>query len=95
MEPGDFSDHPAYPFRLSNRDLLRFGQLFLQQGTWDDRQVIPAHWVRSSTLPISHAGCRGAYGAMWWVTRAGVAWPGVILPDGSYSARGAAIIFAW
>ncbi|AHF79344.1 Beta-lactamase (plasmid) [Sodalis praecaptivus] len=89
MEPGVFSDHPAYPFRLSSRDLLRFGQLFLQQGRWDDRQVIPTHWVQSSTLPVSHAGCRGAYGAMWWVTRDGVAWPGVILPNGSYSARGA------
>ncbi len=26
---------------------------------------------------------------MWWVTRDGVAWPEVILPAGSYSARGA------
>lgn len=89
LEPGEFSDHPAYPFRLSSRDLLRFGQLFLQQGAWDQHPVIAAHWVRTSTQPISHAGCRGAYGAMWWVTRDGVAWPGVILPNGSYSAQGA------
>jgi hypothetical protein len=26
---------------------------------------------------------------MWWVTRDGVAWPDVLLPAGSYSARGA------
>lgn len=89
LESGDFSQHPAYPFTLSSRDLLRFGQLFLQKGRWNDQQVIPAHWVRTSTLPISHAGDRGAYGYMWWVTRAGVAWPEVILPAGSYSARGA------
>ncbi|WP_312836711.1 serine hydrolase [Pantoea sp.] len=89
LEPGDFSEHPAYPFTLSSRDLLRFGQLFLQQGRWGERQVIPARWVRTSTLPVSHAGDRGAYGYMWWVTREGVAWPEVILPAGSYSARGA------
>lgn len=89
LEPGDFSDHPAYPFTLSSRDLLRFGQLFLQQGRWGERQVVPAHWVRTSTMPVSHAGDRGAYGYMWWVTRDGVAWPDVILPAGSYAARGA------
>lgn len=89
LEPGDASDHPAYPFRLSSRDLLRFGQLFLQQGRWNDQQVIPQHWTRTSVLPVSHAGDRGAYGYMWWVTRDGIAWPEVILPAGSYSARGA------
>lgn len=89
LEPGHFSDHPAYPFTLSSRDLLRFGQLFLQRGRWNEQQVIPAYWVRTSTLPVSHAGDRGAYGYMWWVTREGVAWPDVILPAGSYAARGA------
>ncbi|RPD95892.1 class C beta-lactamase-related serine hydrolase [Candidatus Pantoea deserta] len=89
LESGDVSDHPAYPFTLSSRDLLRFGQLFLRQGRWNDQQVIPAHWTRTSTLPVSHAGDRGAYGYMWWVTRDGIAWPEVILPAGSYSARGA------
>jgi len=89
LEPGEFSDHPAYPFTLSSRDLLRFGQLFLQQGRWGDRQIIPQQWVRTSTLPVSHAGDRGGYGYMWWITRDGVAWPEVILPAGSYSARGA------
>ncbi|KAB8306234.1 class C beta-lactamase-related serine hydrolase [Erwinia endophytica] len=88
-EPGEFSDHPAYPFRLSTRDLARFGQLFLQKGDWNGQSVIPAAWVQTSTLPISHAGDRGAYGYMWWVSRDGVAWPEVVLPTGSYAARGA------
>ncbi|WP_437613472.1 serine hydrolase domain-containing protein [Erwinia sp. V71] len=89
MEPGAFSVHPAYPFRLSTRDLARFGQLFLQQGEWQGQQVLPASWVRTSTAPISHAGDRGAYGYMWWVSRDGIAWPEVMLPPGSYSAQGA------
>lgn len=89
MEPGEASQHAAYPFRLSTRDLARFGQLFLQQGQWQGTTVIPPAWVNTSTAPISHAGDRGAYGYMWWVTRDGVAWPETLLPAGSYSARGA------
>lgn len=89
LEPGEFSHHPAYPFTLSSRDLLRFGQLCLQRGRWGTQQLIPARWMHTSTLPISHAGDRGAYGYMWWVTRDGVAWPEATLPAGSFSARGA------
>ncbi len=81
--------HPAYPFRMSSRDLARFGLLFLNGGRWRDKQIIPRRWVRESTAPISEAGNAGAYGYMWWVARAGIHIPGVILPDGTYSARGA------
>ncbi|WP_413722501.1 serine hydrolase domain-containing protein [Sodalis sp. RH24] len=89
MEPGAHSRHAAYPFRLSTRDLARFGQLFLQQGHWRGKQIIPAQWVRQSLLPYSHAGDRGAYGYMWWLARDGVALPGCLLPSGSYFAYGA------
>ncbi|MBM3547601.1 MAG: serine hydrolase [Alphaproteobacteria bacterium] len=83
------TDHPAYPFRMSSRDLARFGLLFLREGRWGDRQIIPRRWVKESTAPISEAGNAGSYGYMWWVARAGIHIPGVILPEGSYSARGA------
>ncbi|NDL61746.1 serine hydrolase domain-containing protein [Acerihabitans arboris] len=89
MEPGALSRHAAYPFRLSTRDLARFGQLFLQQGMWRGQQIIPAAWVRRSLMPYSHAGDRGAYGYMWWLARDGVALPGCELPGGSYFAYGA------
>ncbi|XOK15517.1 serine hydrolase domain-containing protein (plasmid) [Agrobacterium tumefaciens] len=36
------SEHPAYPFSLSARDAARFGQLFLDGGRWNGRQIIPA-----------------------------------------------------
>ncbi|WID97185.1 serine hydrolase [Bosea vestrisii] len=61
------SRHPAYPFRLSARDLARFGMLFANGGSWEGRQVVPAAWVRESTT--AHAAtdrpARG-YGYMWW-----------------------------
>ncbi|MGD8499988.1 MAG: serine hydrolase, partial [Phycisphaerales bacterium] len=63
----NFSIHPAYPFLISARDTARFGQLFLQQGQWQGKQVIPAEWVRDSTRSYSQTGRRWrGYGYMWW-----------------------------
>ena len=82
------SRHPAYPFRMTARDLARFGQLFLDGGRAGGRQVVPAAWARLSVLPISEAGHRGAYGYMWWVARQGVMFPHAIVPEGSFAALG-------
>ncbi|KAA2212118.1 serine hydrolase domain-containing protein [Teichococcus oryzae] len=82
------SRHPAYPFRMTARDLARFGQMFLDGGRAGGRQVVPEDWVRLSTSPHSEAGHRGAYGYMWWLERAGVMFPGVLTPPGSYAAFG-------
>lgn len=89
VEPFTESRHAAYPFRLSNRDLLRFCQLYLQGGIWEKRQLLPAGWTRLCTLRNSEAGTHGAYGYMWWLERAGCGIPNVVLPDGSYFAMGA------
>jgi CubicO group peptidase (beta-lactamase class C family) len=85
----DTSVHRAYPFRLSTRDLARFGLLFLRGGRWRDAQVIPEKWVRMSVRPYSPAGERGAYGYMWWVARGDIHFPQMAVPEGTYSARGA------
>ncbi|SHG24192.1 CubicO group peptidase, beta-lactamase class C family [Kaistia soli DSM 19436] len=61
------SVHPAYPFMMSARDLARFGQLFLNGGTWDGREVVPAAWARLSTSALSQPpGHNSGYGYMWW-----------------------------
>lgn len=85
---GDDSVHPAYPFRLSTRDLAKFGLLFLRNGRWNDKQLIPKDWVAESTTSYSSAGGSGGYGYMWWVAADGKHFPGVSLPKASYSARG-------
>jgi CubicO group peptidase (beta-lactamase class C family) len=85
----EHSDHPAYPFRMTARDLARFGQLFLERGRAGGRQVVPAGWVAASVLPYSDAGTSGAYGYMWWVSRDGILFPNVVSPPGTYSANGA------
>jgi CubicO group peptidase (beta-lactamase class C family) len=81
--------HRAYPFRMSARDLARFGLLYLRGGRWNEVQVIPEKWVRMSVRPYSHAGDRGAYGYMWWVARDDIHFPQMSVPPGTYSARGA------
>lgn len=55
--------------RMSPRDLARFGQLFLQQGRWDGRQVVPADWVERSTRrhAVGWPDRYGAYGYLWWL----------------------------
>jgi len=85
---GKDSVHPAYPFELSTRDLARIGLLFLRGGQWNGQQLISADWIKTSTQSYSTAGSSGGYGFMWWVAVNGTHFPGVSLPEGSFSARG-------
>lgn len=86
---GSDSMHRAYPFRMTARDMARFGLLFLRGGKWNDEQVIPAAWVKESTTAWSDAGTSGGYGYLWWIAKSGVHFAGATLPEGGYSARGA------
>lgn len=71
LEPGT-SRWPAHTFRMSTRDLARFGQLWLQRGQWQGRQVIPAAWVdRASTPRSTLQGPGEGYAMMWWTHAAG------------------------
>ncbi len=62
--------HRSYKFRISARDLARFGQLFLRNGSWNGKQLIAESWIRESTSQHSLTGQKGSksgYGLMWWV----------------------------
>jgi CubicO group peptidase (beta-lactamase class C family) len=65
------SRHPAHTFRISTRDLARFGQLYLQEGQWAGRQILSADWVTESTRPHTDDGDGTGYGYMWWTYQAG------------------------
>ena len=65
------SRHPAHTFRISTRDLARVGQLYLQKGSWEGRQLLPADWVEESTQPHTDDGDGTGYGYMWWTYRGG------------------------
>ncbi|MCE7992040.1 MAG: serine hydrolase [Roseivirga sp.] len=73
FEP-DLSNHAAYLFKMSTRDLARFGQLYLDKGRWNGKQIVPKSWVAKSTAAFSddlgpNFAKRGGYGYLWWVNR--------------------------
>jgi CubicO group peptidase (beta-lactamase class C family) len=82
------SKHPYYGFRISARDLARFGQLYLQEGEWQDTQLIPADWVRESTAAHSEIGPDKGYGYLWWTGVNGGLFPHVQVKEHSYYASG-------
>lgn len=66
---GNSSDHQAFGFRMSTRDLARFGLLYLGKGNWDGQQVVPEEWVEQSTSNVVDIDIQGygLYGFNWWV----------------------------
>jgi CubicO group peptidase (beta-lactamase class C family) len=91
---GPDSIHRAYPFRMTARDMARFGLLYLRGGKWRAEQLIPSQWVRDSTTAYSVADGNArdnysGYGYLWWVAVNGNHYPKVEVPDGSFSAWGA------
>jgi CubicO group peptidase (beta-lactamase class C family) len=62
---------------LEIHDLAKVPFLFLKNGKWNGRQVVPGAWVTASVTPaVSVTGSRGAggdvqYGLLWWLYSAG------------------------
>ena len=54
---------------ITSRDAARFGQLYLNGGTWNGQQLVPADWVEESTSRQNGGpgDATGAYGYQWWV----------------------------
>jgi CubicO group peptidase (beta-lactamase class C family) len=58
---------------LAPRDLARLALLYLRDGKWNGRQVIPAAWVERSTQPLvkdvspEDPTNNVGYGYQWWV----------------------------
>lgn len=70
----DASQHPAYLFSISARDLARFGHLYLCRGSWAGSRLLSEDWVARSLHPHSPAthgyeAYAAAFGWMWWVMR--------------------------
>lgn len=54
---------------ISAVNMARFGQLFLQQGRWGERQLLSREWIEAATRPqiVPNDGSnRAPYGFNWW-----------------------------
>ncbi|PKR55771.1 serine hydrolase domain-containing protein [Thalassospira marina] len=50
----------------TGREWAKLGQLYLQDGVWNDTRLLPEGWVAHATTPAPHAP-NGIYGAHWWL----------------------------
>ena len=68
----------AGQLRLRPADLLKIGQLYLDNGRWQDQQLVPAEWIAASIAP---SAASDSYGFLWWLEKT---------PSGesAYAARG-------
>lgn len=80
------SRHRAAMFRMSGRDLARFGQIYLRGGRLNGARILPESWIDRITteaVDTGKDGLRAGHGYLWWVPsqRTG-------LPAGTYWALG-------
>lgn len=82
------------------RDFARFGYLFLREGRWNGKQIVPAEWAKLASVPspamahlrLDHRPDGVPYGHSWWLNRPmpraqiGKPYPG--FPDDMYFASG-------
>jgi CubicO group peptidase (beta-lactamase class C family) len=67
--------------RMRPRDLAKIGELILNHGRWNGRQIVPEAWIDASLRPHADVGDGRQYGYQWWLGKttalgAGQAWWG-------------------
>ena len=76
--------HSGAGMFISTEDMARFGLLFLNNGRWENKQLISEEWIKKATTPsIPNSN----YGYMWWLNKKGARhWEG--LSEDIYYAAG-------
>jgi len=59
----------ASGLRMRPRDLAKLGQLVLNHGMWDGKQIVSAAWIDASITPQIQASQLYFYGYQWWLGR--------------------------
>jgi CubicO group peptidase (beta-lactamase class C family) len=55
---------------ISSASLAKIGFLFLKNGMWEGRQIVPAEWVKASVvsaMSVEDEGRHWGYGFQWWL----------------------------
>ncbi len=59
---------------LSPMDMAKIGQLYLNHGVWNGKQIVSAKWVNESTKEHSRWEAQNLpYGYLWWIYKDGFA----------------------
>jgi CubicO group peptidase (beta-lactamase class C family) len=67
----------GYGLSIRTEDIARFGQLYLQKGVWQGKQLVPADWVEMATARQTSNGSNPnsdwnqGYGFQFWRSRHG------------------------
>jgi CubicO group peptidase (beta-lactamase class C family) len=89
---GGTTRYPNYKFQVSARDIGRIGQLYLDKGVCNGRQLLSPEWIARSTRAISRtnypAGLLGMYGYCWWIAGPSEELSRTGIADGAYSSIG-------
>ncbi len=92
------SGYPAYHIYISTRDMAKIGQLMLNEGVWNGKQLISKDWIEKITSTVTPTGILNkrykrnesspfqfSYGYMWWLVDNFKHHPDF---EGAYSATG-------
>jgi CubicO group peptidase (beta-lactamase class C family) len=67
-DPQGFSDGWGDLY-LHPRDMAKIGYLWLNNGQWDGKQIVPREWVEASVkVQMAETGDDDKYGYGWWIT---------------------------
>lgn len=67
ISPSTNSPAAASGLRLRSRDMLKFGILYLYEGTWGEKQIVPKEWVNESLTSMIARPDGGGYGYQFWI----------------------------
>ena len=67
----DMSGEPYFGggMYLTPRDMLKFGQLYLNKGQWGNKQILSKKWIENSFknyLNLENTSDKNGYGYFWW-----------------------------
>jgi len=65
-EPETGREFTGAGYNAVARDYARFGQMVLDNGFANGRQIVPADWIAEATRPAGAEGPEGGYGFQWW-----------------------------
>ena len=55
----------GFDLQLRPLDMAKFGYLFLNNGTWEDEQLLSAEWVQNTTSTVTMLSSTHGYAAQW------------------------------